>query len=88
MVLVPVEVVVLVAAVALGLEPKYFFLLWIVLFLALMVPVSALTTVFNTALYLYATEGVAAGPFNKGELERAYEPKRRRVRGWLFGRRR
>jgi hypothetical protein len=86
-VVLPVQILLLVGAVALGVPPKYLFVLWMVLFSAIMVPVSAVSIVFNAALYRYAVSGAAIGPFDEGDLENAYAYKPNRVRH-LFGRNR
>jgi hypothetical protein len=48
--------------------------------LAAMIVGSALSMIFRTALYRFATEGRASGGFAPGELADAFAPKRRRGR--------
>lgn len=48
---------------------------------ALMVVSSALTGVFNTALYRYATTGQAGGGFSETDLAGAFKPKKKGVFG-------
>jgi hypothetical protein len=39
---------------------------------------STASAIFRVALYRYATEGVAVGGFDAGEMQAAFGPKRRR----------
>ena len=42
---------------------------------------SAMTGIFNAALYRYAIEGHAGGPFSADQLNNAFRPKRRGMLG-------
>lgn len=77
-VVVPVEILLLVGAVAVGVSPKYMFALGILLVSASTVPVSAINSVFHAALYRYAVSGAASGSFAESDLKNvyAYKPKR------------
>jgi hypothetical protein len=86
LVMLPVMVLCFVAAAAAGVPPKYFFVLWMVVLSAVMVPVSALGSVFNAALYRYAVSGEALGPFSESDLGHAYKYKPKH--GNLFSRKR
>jgi hypothetical protein len=83
-VLVPLEIV---AGIVMALDLVAGIVLAAVLFVALMAATSGLGTVLNTALYRFATEGDALGPFPAAELEAMYRPRTRRPAWRRRGRR-